>query len=185
MRSKYEAALSRFRQGEHLAHWLYEKDEWVRFNSQEWQRSRKKAVIIPAGLLAAFYVIGFLAGGLSKEDAEAIAAWAIFFAAAISLAMLAYVYLLYQRSVTCPREVVIGIDGVSFGGYYATWKIAGSRLGKVQFIAGDPSLLEFEILAWGRYGSRPAPVRVPVPRGHEAEAEDIVKKLSQGNAGGG
>jgi hypothetical protein len=177
MRNKYKTDLGSFRDGKFLVHWLYEPDEWGRFNWGEWRKARKRSIIIPIGFILAFFVLGIVSGRLSEDEMRIVAPWIIAFGLGISVLMLVYTYVLYRRSTTCPQETYIGFDGVSFGGYYTSWKVVGSRLGRVRVVSGDPSVLEFEIMVWGRYGSTPRPLRIPVPRGHEREGEELVKKF--------
>ena len=46
-----------------------------------------------------------------------------------------------------------------------------------ELIPGAIPILEFDMRGWGRYGSSSRPLRVPVPKDRENEAEEVITKL--------
>ena len=178
LRSVYKQEQDEIKHGIHLMHWIYEENEWSRFNKSEWIRTRKRAIFIPLGCIGVFLFIGVLDTEFRQEVLPIAAPWIVGFFISLSLLLLFYTHSLYKRTLNCPREVYIGLHGISYGGFYTTWSGVGTKLGKVKLIPGDTSVLEFEIKVWGRYGYNSRPLRILVPKELEKEAEEVITKLS-------
>jgi len=54
----------------------------------------------------------------------------------------------------------------------------GTKLGGVKIIQGNNTAIEFDIQVRGKYGYTSNPLRVPVPAGHQFEAEKVILELS-------
>lgn len=177
-RKKYLRGARELLDGKFLVHWHYQQNEWNRFAESEWRRTKKKAMWMPLGITFGLIVLGYLLKGWTIDDFKVILPWII--ALAVLGALLTYFYGLsnYKKSLKKVGEVYIGKTSVYFIDTFYTWDVFGARLGKVELLAEDPAILQFEILYAGRYGSRPVDVRVPVPRAHAKEAADIAAKFS-------
>ena len=177
-RKKYAKGIKELTEGKHLAHWKYNPEEWNRFVEGEWARTKKKALWMPFGIVAGVVVLGYLFKGWGIDDFKVILPW--IFGLAVFAAMLVYLVgrRTYQKGLEKVGEVYIGERAVQFNETYSTWDFLGGKLGKVEFLQGDPSILQFEILQISRYGNKSSEVRVPVPHNHEEEAKQLAAKLS-------
>ena len=172
-RKKYTKAADELMGGKYLAHWTYEPDEWNRFVEGEWSRTKKKALWTPFGIVAVVIVLGYLFKGWGVDDFKIILPW--IFGLSIIVAILMYYFgqRTYNKRMEKVGEVFIGDRAVQFNGNYCSWDYFGAKLGKVELLKTDPPVLQFEIRQIGRYGTRSSEVRVPVPRKHENEAENL------------
>jgi ABC-type multidrug transport system fused ATPase/permease subunit len=166
-------------EGKLLARWRYSEEEWKKFNAEEWEKSRKRSIFIPFGILALFFLIGWLDAEFSEGEFSVALPFIVLFLASLSAALFFYSYALYKRTFSCPREVVIGPGGFFYGGFYNTWEAFGTRLAGVTLIPGDIPIMEFDIKVIGKSGSNSQPLRIPVPRGREREAESIIAILTK------
>jgi hypothetical protein len=177
-RKTYETGQKEIQQGNYLTHWTYEEEEWSLFNKKEWKRSRNRAIYIPFGCWA-FFMFLSLGDDEFRQDVLPIAGpWITCFFVLLSILLLFYTRFLYKRTLTCPREVKIGLHGISYGGYYTMWSGTGTKLGNIKIIQGDPSLIDFEVKNWGRYGYNSRHMKIMIPRGREKEAEEVITKLT-------
>jgi hypothetical protein len=171
----FEKELQTFDKGTYIAHWIYGEEEWSRFNRGEWVKGRRRAILYPLGVVIILFLIFFIAPDFTMDEIVLVAPWLIGFGVVLIVLILGYIYQSYKRTLDCPREVYIGEGGILYGGYYNSWSIVGSRLAEVKFKQEDVPVLEFVIMVWARYGSRPMPLRIPVPYGREQEAKEIIK----------
>ena len=177
-RKKYLSGARELLEGNFLARWHYDNDEWNRFAESEWKRTQRRALWTPASVVAGVVVLGYLFKGWTLDDYKVILPW--IFALAVVGALLMYVVGLnnFRRMMKKTGEVFIGESGLYFNDTYYTWNVFGAKLGKVDLIQGDPVMLQFEILYASKTGTRPSDIRVPVPRAHQKEAAKIVTRLS-------
>lgn len=166
----------------HLAHWKYDADEWDRFTAHEWKTARNNAFWYPVGIVIVVAAFGYFFKGWGFEELKNVMPWIFALAVAIGLIILAIAQRSRKKSLQNVGETYIGEDAIQFNGKYYPWVGFGLKLGKVIFLKGDPSMLEFEIKRLTRYGYTPSEIRVPVPRAHQEEAERIVQKFSQQSA---
>jgi hypothetical protein len=178
LRRAYDKGKSEIDKGDYFMHWTYGEEEWNYVNKMEWDRTWKRAIFIPLGCIGFFFFIGMLDTEFGEEVLPLAAPWIVGFFASLSILLLFYGYSLYRRTFACPREVYISPNGISYGGFYTTWNCVGTKLGKVKIIPGDVSVLEFEIMVWGKYGYNMRPMRIAIPRVHENEAEEVITKLT-------
>ncbi|RJP74324.1 MAG: hypothetical protein C4539_00320 [Ignavibacteriales bacterium] len=162
-----------------IVHWKYAEEEWKEFNNIEWRKIRLKLFLIPLACILLFIIIGWFDDGLSFEGFSVALPYIIVFFISISAAVLFYNYMLYRRTKVCPREVLIGTDGFLYGGYFNGWKMFGTKLGGVKLIQENNAAIEFDIRVRGKYGYTSNPLRVPVPIGHEYEAEKVISEINK------
>jgi len=99
---------------------------------------------------------------------------------ALLIAIVAFLVprLAYRRNIGRPSEVMISPEGICVGGQLTVWKTLTSRLDRVTLSGQDPALLEFEVSYLSRISYQTYEVRVPVPPGQEALAEQVVAALA-------
>jgi hypothetical protein len=195
----------------HLVHWRYNPDEWRRFAETEWAQAKAKARIMPLASLCFFLVIGFLVtlvfsllfllgvwdppllhqvpigkaflifGGMDVVSMAIIGA-------VLGVELGAGNYLKererYRKRLRSPGEAYLGPSGFYMQGLYIPLRW-WSRLGPAGIEPGDPAVLRLnvEVPLFRRYRPFRA-LRVPIPRGKEEEARELVGRLSAQPYGG-
>jgi uncharacterized membrane protein YhdT len=177
LRRAFAEGKAEIAEGEVLVRWSYSEPEWSSFNEAEWKKSRDRSVGIPL----AFFVIFLIIGWLDQEFSEgavvvALPHVAVFFLS-ISAGLLYYTRAMYRRTMSCPRNVIIGYHGLLYGGNYMTWDAFGTWLAGVRCIPGKNPVLEFDVKVIGMYGSNSQPWRIPVPSGCVGESDRIIAAL--------
>jgi hypothetical protein len=161
-----------------IVHWKYSEEEWGEFNRIEWRKIRLKLILIPLACILLFVIIGWFDDRLSFEGFSISLPYVSTFFVSVGMVILYYNYMLFRRTKICPREVLVGPDGFLYGGYFNGWKMFGTRLGGVKLIQGNITAIEFDIQVRGKYGYTSNPLRVPVPAGHQFEAEKVILELT-------
>lgn len=194
--------LDAIRSGEKLlAHWVYSHEDWLAYaqGEQETRRAEGKgrlsmAVIVVAVVLIASYFIG--QGDEGAGPSFFTIALAVSAAVLVIVVAANYLYL----ALADPRrvrtaEAWISLDGVYLQGVLTTWSrgesllgdvaalalgFSGNKLNGVQLTPGTPYLLEFAYSWWNqKAGVQSTTLRVPVPAGQEAWAQNIVAEFSR------
>jgi hypothetical protein len=161
-----------------LVYWQLDTDEWARYTANEYARgvkeSRKLAVwtftiafgmllvggIIGGALSAAYLTICLAIGGVLTGLFGGFSLWSTRSNHAANQVHLG--------------EVFIGPNAIYFAGRYYSWGGAWASLEKVDFELGDPAIMAYTYRQGTGDSSSPVEVRIPVPRGREAEAESLV-----------
>ena len=168
-----------------LARWTYDPGEWKRFVAWEFAEeiSEKRGLLV---LVSA--IILAVGGGFWLVMRDAAAAWVFVFMIGLAALLWAVVWIVprlsRRRNLKGTGEVYIGRSGISVNGAVHTWNLPGSRLESAAFIEKPFPLLVFVysyLMVAGRslYVFRhAATVRVPVPRGMEAEAAELSRQFS-------
>jgi hypothetical protein len=190
-----------------LAHWHYTPDEWQDFVSCELKTQMKSyrslkigftGIIVAAGLIMSLLVlIPFLMMGkyqtIWRGDV-----WGPVFGVAVLTGILLLVLGIYfqilknkiNRLKSLSGDVLITLNGVSIDGGWFNWKFGstGWRFHNVRRKTIDLAngrkleILEFKITALDPMNAsnargKVASERIPIPKGKEAEAENIINRL--------
>lgn len=168
-----------------LARWTYDPEEWKRFVAWEFteETSEKRGLLM---LVSA--IILAVGGGFWLVMRDAAAAWVFVFLVGLAALLWAVVWIVprltRRRNLKALGEVYIGTSGIYMNGVVHTWNFPGSRFESAAFIEKPFPLLLFVysyLMVAGRslYVFRQAAtVRVPVPRGMEAEAAELSRQFS-------
>ncbi len=179
-----------FTGGSLLAHWAYSPQEWGQFVQSEVARNRKANVVVLCiiGLVFLFTASFLISGGSrSGGDIEGVL---------ICLTIFAGVGLFAWRFATADArnlkacntgEAFISRTGLLLNDRYYPWNVTGMRLTGVFFEPGNPNVVRFDYQQWGgrAVGGAVVPtkndksVRVPVPFGHEAEAQNLAANFQR------
>ncbi|MFZ5824385.1 MAG: hypothetical protein ACOY94_08665 [Bacillota bacterium] len=155
--------------GDHWAHWRYERAEWERFLRSEWERGLAKM-----RRWALYLGLAGLAGGLlpGLSDGDLASGLAVGLSMALLFGgLLPGLFLLssrrgLRRGLEAEPEVYVGANGAFFAGRFVSWSFG---LRSVKLSPGSPAVLQFELQ--GKSGpDGPPTVRIPVPAGCEQEA---------------
>jgi hypothetical protein len=164
--------------GKYLVHWKYDKEEWTRFIANEWKRNKRRAIWVPLSSVAGVVVLGSILYGLTEYEFKQFMPW-ILGLAAFSVALIYGVGLNnYNKSRKKIGELYVGETSLYFNEMYFMWDTFSTSLGGVRVLAGNPKILEFEILQISKTGYRSFEIRVPIPHAHEKDAVDLIKKLT-------
>lgn len=162
-----------------LVHWTFDTDEWMRYTENEYARGVKQARTAAIWSFAVPFVllIGVqpFAGGFSVV----MTGLAFAFGAGAALLFGGSLYLMAKSADTANRaavgEVFVGTNCIYYGRRFHSWASKYAELQKVAFEPGEPSVVQFDIKYGTEGNSTHAEVRVPVPRGRESEAEQLVQ----------
>ncbi len=166
-----------------LAHWTYTADEWRHYAAGEQARARKFFIII-ACVMAVVLLVPFTQialssrGGFDRTIPEALLV--VFAPIAFVVAVVWVVTVMPTRHLSreAPGDSYISADGALIHDRYYSWSYMMQRLSSVGLEEGDPSVVEFTWTQPGYRSSKTNSVRVPVPRGREQEARDLVAKFN-------
>lgn len=161
-----------------LAHWTFDPDEWQRYTENEYDRgmaqTRKISLWTGGIALAVMLGITLIAGALEGLVLLVDLGVAVAFTALLGGSS----YLMTRSALAINRrgvgQVYIGATAIYFGDRFYSWNSRWAALEKVSFEAGDPSVVQFNYRYSSGENTSHVEVRIPVPRGREAEAAALV-----------
>ncbi len=161
-----------------LARWTFDPESWKHYLDEIYRREVEEyemQVKIPAWVVAGiglFFSIGACTGSgpifggiifvLGVGVTIAVQWWP---------QLVAWYYEAYGGEILIARECVVA------GGWLYFLDFGQSWLDEVRRIDGNPGFLVFKVSYGGVYGRRVHEVRVPIPPGCEAEAEQVMGQL--------
>lgn len=173
-----------FTGGNLLAHWTYSPQEWRQFVQAEAARNKSTNLIIICilGLVFLFAIVRALSSARNSGGMMVALLVSLVIFGGIGL----FVWWLSTAEVRNLKarsagEAFISHTGLLLNDRYYPWNVTGTRLVGVFFEQGNPNALLFKYQQWGaqNVGSAAIPtryeksVRVPVPLGREAEAQNL------------
>lgn len=158
-----------------LARWTYADDEWRKYTAAEWKRQVLVALFVGVGLT----VVGWTV--FRGEVEELGFGFLIWYALLITGGLIAVAAVAHRANRSAPGEAIITPTAVMLNGKYHVLSDGRLSFGGVRLTElGTVPVLEFTVSAPTRGGRVPEQVRVPVPRGREAEACQIVAVFERG-----
>lgn len=176
---KQVATMTALTKGENLlVHWHFDQDEWTKYMENEHSRGVRQArSVFLWSLGIALILMLVIVWFADAANPTGLAVGAIT-AAAVSAFLGGLLYWSakaeYRRNQQGVGEVYVGPTCVYFAGRFYTWEGRMAELTRVVYEPGDPSVVEFNWKYKGGEGSHQS-VRVPVPRGREEEAQQLVQ----------
>ena len=87
-----------------------------------------------------------------------------------------------RRVLNTFPEAYIAPDAAYCGGLYWSWawRYPTSWLGGLHVLPGDPTVIEFTVCHRNNYGVIEHRFRVPIPSGHEGEAQRVLQTVALG-----
>ncbi len=191
---QYERDAENMQAGRYLVRWRFSPSEWEHIAKSEWLLARKQArreaimwavlfpliAIIPAVIIpfkiyptgiAVLVIIGLLVGMVLLGSLLALPTY------------LASNSILTQKpTLGKPRTIYVSELGVYSPWGYRPIRVLNLKLSSAEIEEGDPSVLVLKSIQWtfadltGSYHQRQT-IRVPIPRGHEAEARQLIETL--------
>lgn len=162
-----------------LVHWTFDADEWSRYTANEYVRGMKQTRTAAIWSFAIPFVLVMVVQPFAGGFSVLMTGLALAFGAGAALLFGGSLYLMAKSADAANRagvgEVFIGATCLYYGKRFYTWAGKYAELQKVAFEPGDPSVIQFDIKYGTDGNSTHAEVRVPVPRGREAEAEQLAQ----------
>lgn len=160
-----------------LARWDYEAGQVDSYALAE-QGRKDKVKLVSLFFIALMCGMGVLFG-YGKDGWDALAVIENVFLFAISVAFLYVVAPALGYGPANSTKFVLTADGALFAGRFHFWRVFMSRLEKVNFAAGKPSLIRIAYSVPSQNGSHPISLEIPVPKGKDAEAKSAVEKIRE------
>lgn len=176
-------ALDRLRAGEGLlAHWTYQPDEWLQYAETEYRTEKHYKKILLLIISGFALVVGI--GATIADQESGIGVLVVMLAVIVILSFTAWFTSWYnhRQNLEYPGEAYISKDGIYLNKQLHLWNQMLAYLGSVEYVEETPPLLVFAYFAPTRVGLEGREVRVPVPRGQEAKAREILEQF-QASAG--
>jgi hypothetical protein len=165
------------RMGPVLAHWAYARDEWEAWTEREYRSRSREA----RGFGVGAAVLGGAMAAARGASAPLVAAAAAVMLVAGWASWRAWALRMRNRNRTVREpSITIAANAVLVDGKRDYLGDASCRTSSVRLLQGEaPPVLEITIAYPGRV-LRAFPVRVPVPRGREDEADALVRIFAAG-----
>jgi uncharacterized membrane protein HdeD (DUF308 family) len=164
-----------------LAHWVYTPEEWSHYAKKEHREFKQynKQLFLLVGVIAV--IIGIIFIIAEPED------WSFFVFIILGIIVIAggsawlAVALKKRQDQKYTGEVYITNEAIYINRVLHTWKGFGASLDDVIYHDSKRPMpiLQIDYSTPGRYSRNTATVRVPVPPGHEAEAQQVFLQLYQ------
>ncbi|MBI3744793.1 MAG: hypothetical protein HY261_11000 [Chloroflexi bacterium] len=160
-----------------LAHWTYSPGEWRQYAENEY-RTEKSAKKLLFFIVSGFALIAGIVAVIVDRHAGI---WVLF----VMLALIAIIGFLawfttwhdYRQNLRYQGEAYISKDGIYLNRQLHLWNQLGAYLGSVEYIEENPPLLVFSYFAPTRTGMEQRDVRVPIPKGKEDNAKELLGKF--------
>jgi len=161
-----------------LAHWTYESDYWLEYTLKEYaeEKSEKKGLFLIVTGFALFF--GLLFWVLDPE-----AGFIVFLIMLALIGLVAFAWQFsawynYKQNLRGVKEAYITKDAVYMNQRLYTWDTVFTCFEEVsQKDNHGLSLLVFKFTSATRAGPQTHTIRVPIPRGREKEAKEIVEEI--------
>ncbi len=168
-----------------IVHWTYDPEEWKRFAEWEFgeEKSEKTHLLILISIIALVIGLGFWVS--VRDEASG---WVFLFLMGVVALLWGVGWLVprlnYRRNLNRPGQVYIGKAGVYISGAVHAWKMWGSRFESAEYRT-EPFPLLLLTYSYLQAAGRPlffyrqgVTVRIPVPRGKEAEGKSVVEHFA-------
>jgi uncharacterized membrane protein YbaN (DUF454 family) len=160
-----------------LAHWIYDEQEWQAYSQVEFEEDsveKRNLWLLVSGIALLVGVIFFIGDPQSGGIVLLVMLGLILVTGALAFGM---PRLALARNRRSPGEAVISSNAVWLSGALHTWKGWGTKLESVRLREEAPAILEIVYSSPNRAGRQNTTVRVPVPRGQEKTARQVVEGL--------
>ena len=84
----------------------------------------------------------------------------------------------YYRILNTAPAAIITADGLCIGGSAYFWRQGNASLRALSFTPGQPNTLDFTLRVRKGRNSSTQTIRVPVPVGNEAQAQQVIERLT-------
>jgi cation transport ATPase len=162
-----------------LAHWEYDKEEWLKYSDEEFkkQKSEKRIIFITIAVIS-IIVVGIFT--LINRDAWK-ALFVVFAGLLALLALIAFIVpkIKYARDrKNIKPEVYISLNGIYLAGEFHIWNFLTSKLEETYFDE-KKLIITINYSYMTRTGLSHTIARIPVPPEKSEDAKIIVEKLKK------
>ncbi|HEX8453613.1 MAG TPA: hypothetical protein VF647_16045 [Longimicrobium sp.] len=159
-----------------LAHWVYEPGEWASYTGGEVKRRMGEWITVAVMVM----VVGLVSSSGGGEEGRTMIMAAAMVAVMILVGGMMMAKDDHQANVSGPGEAIITPTAILLNGRYHvlrndTYSFRGVRFDE----AATPPQLEFTIGWSTRSGPSSDNIRIPVPKGREEEAREVVALFSR------
>jgi hypothetical protein len=168
-----------------LAHWTYPQEQWLEYAQQEYKREKasKTTLFWVIAVISVLVGLGFFL--FDHKAGLAVLLGMLALIAIIALAAWFTTWYNYRQNLKYLGETYITPNAVYLNRQLHIWKSLGSWLESVEIKDTTNPYLEFKYMALTRTVVQEYNVNVPIPRGKEQEAREILGKFTLGNNGKG
>jgi hypothetical protein len=163
-----------------LAHWTYDPAEWNEYAEKQYvaEKKEKKALFLVIAAFALFFGVVFFL--IDNESGLWVLVLMLILIAVIAFSAWFTAWYNHRQNLKYLGETYITMDSIYINRQLHTWRGLGAKLESVDLDKHKAhAMLKLVYCAPTRTGFQDYTVRVPVPRGKEAEAEQIYQKLQQ------
>ncbi|MBN1375854.1 MAG: hypothetical protein JXA01_06840 [Dehalococcoidia bacterium] len=162
-----------------LAHWTYTPEQWTQYIEKEATRnkeSKRALLFIAAGIALAVGVIYAVLNPLSSVWTLSAVLGLI-----IVIGFTAWSTGWYdnRENKQYQGEAYLAKEGLYFNRRLHLWKQLGSYLNSVEYVEDTPPLLKFSYFALTGTITQEYEVHVPVPKGQEARAKELLEEFNK------
>ena len=162
-----------------LARWEVPVDEWAAWVIEDAGRERRSKWHLFC-IVAMFSVaIGGFFAWMDPKGGPWVLGVLLGLCAVIAVVVVLGTRHQQRRRQKGPREVRIGFDGLRLGEELHVWKGFGARLEGVELGVGQPPFIEIAYSTRAKNQRQINSVRVPIPRGGDAAAAEVVVRLDE------
>lgn len=170
-----------------LAKWTYDSYEWNQFVHREVRRALTDHLAMGVVLLIVGLVLGAIPGVPLWLYTGRVGLFLLCEAVLPVFFLLGWLVIFFVVSVPeawkiwrelggVAGEALLTEEGLTFNGEFRPWKATGRSEAEAEFLSGTNPIFEFSYQAMnGQYTM----IRVPVPTGHEGEAERIAVHVNR------
>lgn len=159
-----------------LAHWVYEPAAWSSYTGGEVKRRTGESMRIAITV----FLVGLVGGSGGGQEGWTMIGSATFVAVIILVGGMLMAKGDHQANVSGPGEAIITPTAILLNGRYHVLRNDTYHLHGVSFDeAAHPPQLQFTIGWSTRSGPTRDNIRIPVPRGREEEAREVVALFSR------
>lgn len=165
-----------------LAQWTYTPDEWQQFAEEEYQRQKKNNLTLFIIITIVTAILGFGFWLFNRKMGMVIFLTVLGALALVGLIAWFTAFYNHRQNKRIQGQAFFTPDAVYINRQLHDFKSMMSKLEKTELKGDSQQYIEFTYSAPTRNGRQNYEARVPVPRGKEQEARELVQKY-QGNAG--
>jgi MFS family permease len=163
-----------------LAHWTYDPAEWNEYAEKQYVEEKKEKRVLFYIISAFALFFGILFFLIDNESGLWVLLLMLALIAVIAFTAWFTAWYNHRQNIKYLGETYITADSVYINRQLHTWRGLGAKLESVDLDKHKAhATLTLVYSAPTRTGLQDYTVRIPVPRGKEAEAEQISQKLQQ------
>lgn len=166
-----------------LAHWVYPSDYWVEYAKKEYvtEKTEKRGLFLIVTAFALFF--GILFWALDPEAGFYVFLMMLGLIGIVAFAWQFSAWYTYKQNMTGTPEVYITKDAIYLNQRLYTWQTVLTSFDEVTQENNEGlALIVFKYTAATRTGPQTYITRVPIPKGQEEKAKEIIEIINQHNA---